>query len=86
MTSITKLVDALRQNPKNVSFTDLKKVCDHYFGIPRQTGTSHCVYKMPWAEDPRVNIQKGENGKAKPYQVKQVLVAIDKLENLKNDC
>jgi hypothetical protein len=27
-----------------------------------------------------VNIQKGEGGKAKPYQVKQVLAAIDKLE------
>ncbi len=40
---------------------------------------SHRVYKMPWAGDPRVNIQN-EKGKAKVYQVKQVLKAIDKLE------
>jgi len=27
-----------------------------------------------------VNIQKGKDGKAKPYQVRQVLAAIEKLE------
>jgi hypothetical protein len=29
--------------------------------------------------DPRVNIQRGKGGKAKIYQVKQVLAAIDRL-------
>ncbi|MGV7292078.1 toxin HicA, partial [Mycobacterium kansasii] len=43
-----------------------------------QTGGSHIVLKMPWAGDPRVNIQD-KGGKAKAYQVKQVLAAIDKL-------
>jgi hypothetical protein len=38
------------------------------------------VYRTPWAGDPRVNIQRGEAGKAKTYQVKQVLAAIAKLE------
>jgi len=33
---------------------------------------------MPWAGDPRVNIQNNK-GMAKPYQVKQVLKAIDRL-------
>lgn len=33
--------------------------------------------------DPRVNIQEGKGGKAKDYQVRQVLRAIDKLEHLK---
>lgn len=55
-------------------------MCEHYFGAARQQGTSHRIYKTPWAGDPRVNIQKGEGGKAKPYQVKQVLAAIAKLE------
>jgi hypothetical protein len=32
-----------------------------------------------WAGEPYVNIQN-KNGQAKPYQVKQVLAAIDKLE------
>ena len=35
---------------------------------------------MPWQGDPRVNIQRGKNGQAKPYQVKQVLAAIKKME------
>jgi hypothetical protein len=51
---------------------------DH-FGTPRQSG-SHLVFRTPWPGDPRVNIQD-RHGKAKPYQVKQVLAAIDRLEN-----
>ncbi|MEH1790930.1 MAG: toxin HicA [Nostoc sp.] len=79
MSQIEKLVAKLKKNPKNVNFTDLMKVCNHYFGEPRQQGTSHCVYKMPWSGDPRLNIQE-KNGKAKDYQVKQVIDAIEKLE------
>ena len=55
------------------------KVCDYYFGEPRQSGTSHRIYKTPWAGDPRVNIQ-GSKGRAKSYQVQQVLAAIQRLE------
>lgn len=33
-----------------------------------------------WPGNPRVNIQD-KNGKAKPYQVKQVLAALEKIEN-----
>lgn len=78
MTQIKKILAELKNNPQNVNFTDLVKVCTHYFGEPRQQGTSHCVYKMPWSGDPRVNIQS-DKGKAKPYQVRQVLDAIEKL-------
>ncbi|MCP4112299.1 MAG: toxin HicA [Desulfobacteraceae bacterium] len=70
----------MRQNPKNVRFGDLCRVCDEYFGEPRQSGSSHRVYRIPWEGDPRVNIQDSK-GKAKPYQVKQVLRAIDKLKD-----
>lgn len=56
-----------------------QKVCEHYFGPPRTTGGSHAVFKTPWPGDPRVNIQN-DKGKAKPYQVRQVLAAIDKKE------
>jgi hypothetical protein len=34
---------------------------------------------MPWAGDPRVNIQN-DHGQAKEYQVRQVLAAIKKNE------
>lgn len=78
MTQIKKILAELKNNPQNVNFIDLVKVCNHYFGEPRQQGKSHCVYKMPWGGDPRVNIQN-DKGKAKPYQVRQVLDAIEKL-------
>ncbi len=70
----------MKQNPKGIRFAELCKVCDHYFGKPRKSGTSHRVYKTPWAGDPRVNIQNSR-GKAKAYQVRQVLLAIERLES-----
>lgn len=79
MPPVNKIVKALRSNPQNVAYNDLYKVCEHYFGKPRQGGTSHAVFKMPWPGDPRVNIQN-DKGKAKAYQVRQVLAAIDKKE------
>jgi len=77
--SIDKIVASMRQNPRGVRFNDLHKVCEHYFGGPRQTSGSHAVFKTPWPGDPRVNIQN-DKGKAKAYQVRQVLAAIDKKE------
>ncbi len=79
---MSKLEDVLvhmRQNPRDIRFTDLCKVCDHFLGEPRQRGSSHRVYKTPWQGDARINIQN-DKGKAKAYQVKQVLLAIEKLE------
>lgn len=73
------IVAAMRNNQQNIAYNDLHKVCEHYFGKPRQTGSSHAVFKTPWPGDPRVNIQNYK-GKAKAYQVRQVLKAIDKKE------
>ncbi len=70
----------MRQNPRGIRFSDLCKVCDFFFGQPRQSGTSHRVYKTPWSGDPRVNIQNAK-GMAKAYQVRQVLKAIERLES-----
>ena len=69
----------MRANPQSIAFNDLKTVCEYYFGSPRQSGSSHVVFKTPWPGDPRVNIQN-DKGKAKAYQVRQVLKAIDKKE------
>lgn len=79
MANIDDIVKVMRSSPGNVRFADVCKVCDHYFGQPRQRSGSHRVYKMPWMGDPRVNIQD-DNGYAKGYQVKQVLRAIGHLE------
>lgn len=73
------MLEAMRRNPSGIRFRDLCKVCDHYFGVARQSGGSHRVYRTPWAGNPRVNIQE-KNGMAKAYQVRQVLAAIEQLE------
>jgi hypothetical protein len=70
----------MRRNPKGVRFTDLCRVCDQFFGKPRQQGTSHRVYRTPWPGDPRVNIQN-DKGMAKAYQVRQVLKAIERVQD-----
>jgi len=77
-----EIIEQMRRNPAGVRYSDLKKVCAEFFGSPRQAGTSHAVYKTPWPGDPRVNIQ-ADKGKAKAYQVRQVLVAIEKMESMK---
>ena len=84
MAIIKNIIIQMKQNQKNIRFFDLCKVCDHYFGEARQSGSSHRVYKTPWKGDPRVNIQN-DKGKAKIYQVKQVLKAIEKLEGNHED-
>jgi hypothetical protein len=76
---IIEILASMRQNPKGVSFNDLCKICDHYFGEARQSGSSHKVYKTPWQGDPRDNIQN-DKGMAKAYQVRQVLKAVERLE------
>lgn len=80
MAQIEKIPEMMCREPGNVSFNDFKKVCVSYFGKPRQDGSSHATFKTPWPGDPRVNIQNAI-GKAKPYQVRQVLHAIEKLGN-----
>ena len=79
MKRIAETLKLFKNNPKDVKFSELCKICDFYFGDARQSGSSHRVYKTPWRGDPRVNIQNSI-GKAKAYQVKQVLKAIERLE------
>ena len=76
---VEQIVDRMRRAPAGVRFQELVRVCDHYFGEARQGSSSHRVYGTPWRGDPRANIQN-KAGSAKPYQVRQVLAAIDRLE------
>jgi len=70
---VETILSEMRTNPTDVRFSEACKVADHFFaefGKPRSFGTSHRVYKMPWAGDPRINLQK-DGSKAKAYQVRQ---------------
>lgn len=79
MTKTDDILNQMRKNPKDIRFSELCKICEYFFGQPRQKRSSHRIYKTPWQGDPRINIQN-DKGKAKVYQVKQVLLAIEKLE------
>lgn len=83
MASVEKIIEQMQREPSNIRFADLIKVCEQCFGTPRQSGSSHMIFKTPWLGDPRINIQN-DGGKAKAYQVKQVLLALHKLKGLKH--
>ncbi len=76
-----EILAGLRRNPSGIRFAELARICKRYFGEPRQRG-SHLVYRTPWPGDPRINIQNA-GGRAKAYQVRQVIRAIEKLEGMK---
>lgn len=76
-TGLDKTLAKIRRNPRNVRFDDRHKLCDRYFGQPRQSG-SRLFYRTPWQGEPLVNIQRIKS-KAKPWQVRQALKAVDKL-------
>ena len=79
MADIDSIVENMRRNPNGIRFSELSRVCDFYFGKVRSRGTSHRIYKAPWISPPIINIQNFK-GKAKDYQVRQVLHAIDQRE------
>lgn len=79
-----KIVDQivrLQTQRQAIRFSDLLKICREYFGEPRIKG-SHHIFKTPWPGDPRLNLQS-DKGKAKPYQVEQVIAALTKLDEIK---
>jgi hypothetical protein len=77
---IEQRIEELEANKADVRFALLMRICQENFGNPRQKG-SHHIFKTPWPGDPRINLQEDERnkGKAKPYQVKQVIDALRKL-------
>jgi hypothetical protein len=84
MQGIAEIIDRMKLSPKSIHFTDLRRVCDYYYGEAQPKGSSHRIYKTPWQGDPRINIQN-DKGMAKAFQVRQVLRAIDLLTEKEDD-
>ena len=76
--SIDEAIATLEAAGANLRFRRLLRLCAQFFGAPRIRG-SHHIFTMPWAGDPRINLQEDGN-QAKPYQVRQVLRALRKLK------
>lgn len=71
-----KLLERARNNPRDVRFADLVSLAEaHGFALDRVDG-SHRVYKHPRVRE-LLNLQPRKDGKAKPYQVREVLARID---------
>jgi hypothetical protein len=81
--AISEIIERLEKEKRNTRFSYLMKICLEYFGEPRTKG-SHHIFKMPWPGDPRLNLQSNR-GKAKPYQVEQVIQALSKLKATKGE-
>ena len=77
------LIAALSGDKRKVRFLELLNICEKVFGNYRVSG-SHHIFETPWQGDPRINLQKGKDKHAKPYQVSQVLNALRKLKELED--
>lgn len=77
MTKRRKLFEAIRNNPKDVRFDDLVKLLESVGFVRDRQGGSHLIYGHSNPRIPIVNVQEGKAGKAKPYQVAQVLALIE---------
>ena len=65
----------MRERPQNVRFRELIAVLERVgYELDRQRG-SHLIFHR--SGYPTANIQSGKGGKAKPYQVRQVLTNFD---------
>ena len=76
--SIDEAIRQLDRPGANVRFRELLSIATRFFGQPRIRG-SHHVFRMPWALDPRINLQE-DGSQAKPYQIQQVLRALNRLK------
>jgi predicted RNA binding protein YcfA (HicA-like mRNA interferase family) len=76
MASAAKILGAAKQNPKGVSFAELKKLTEAAGFALKRTQGSHHIFSRPNTVE-IINLQK-DGPNAKPYQVKQVLDLIEK--------
>lgn len=71
-----KLLAAIRQNPNDVRFDDALRAAT-LIGFEKKGGAgSHQTFARE-GEVVQLNFQNTKNGKAKPYQVKQLIAMMD---------
>lgn len=63
----------------NVSFDDMCAMLQHEGFAMKNTGGSHRIFTRPDVAE-IINLQPGKDGKAKPYQVKQVAALLKTYE------
>ncbi len=76
--TIDEAIRELEGHETSTRFPRLVTITTFFFESPRIEG-SHHIFKTPWPGDPRINLQS-QKGKAKPYQIRQVVKALRKLK------
>lgn len=72
-----KLLEKIRNNPKNISFETIDNILTRVGFIKRGTGGSHFIYTHPKLEQP-INIPY--NKPIKAIYIKRAISAIEELE------
>jgi len=73
-----KYLELLRNSSKNIRFKDLLNIVDEFgFYMTGSPKGSHHVFLHDLVDDAILNLQPDKNGKAKSYQVRQLLKLID---------
>ena len=78
-----RLYEEIKRNPKNIRFQKICKVAEAFGFIMRKGKGSHYIFVRPGVEE-LLNFQNVK-GKAKPYQVKQLIKIIEKYGLLEED-
>lgn len=78
MNKCDKLLEKAKNSPNNFSFTEICQLAECYGFIFQRQSASHIIYEHPTLRIEQNRLLNFQNfkGKAKPYQVKQLLKAI----------
>jgi len=83
MSRCDKILEKAENSPNNLSFEELCYLAECNGFVFRRKSGSHCIYEnrlLRPEENRNLNFQN-VNGKAKPYQVRQLLKAIEVLKH-----
>ena len=81
MSKCDKLLEKAKNSPNNFSFSEICQLAECYGFVFQRQSASHVIYEHPTLEIEQNRLLNFQNlkGKAKPYQVKQLLKAISYL-------
>lgn len=72
-----KIWQALLEGSRNIRFDDLIRLAEAFgFELKRVAGSHHILAHPAMAE--LLNLQPGSDGKAKPYQIKQLVALVER--------
>lgn len=83
MSKCAKLLEKAKNSPNNFSFTEICQLAECYGYLFQRQSASHIIYEHPALSIEQNRLLNFQNfkGKAKPYQVRQILKAISFLND-----